>query len=56
MTQAYGRAKQVYDGLKKEYLENRMHPNHFDLLKAGKKYFKDDSFELIIPKKVKEEE
>ena len=30
----------------KEYLKNRMHPNHLEFLKAGKKYLKDDTYEI----------
>ena len=42
----------VYLNLKEEYLENRMHPNHLELLKAGKIYFKDDTY-MISKDRVK---
>lgn len=34
----------VYLKLKEQYLKNIMHPNHLELLQAGKNYFRDDSF------------
>ena len=49
MSQAYGKARELYYELIKEYLENRMHPNHLELLKAGKITFRDDSFIISDP-------
>ena len=46
MSQAYGKGRELYNKLKKEYLENRMHPNHIELLKAGKITFRDDTYEI----------
>ena len=46
MSQAYGKGRELYKKLKKQYLENKMHPNFLDLLKAGKITFRDDTFDI----------
>ena len=46
MSQAYGKGRDLYKKFKKQYLENKMHPNFLDLLKAGKITFRDDTFDI----------
>lgn len=51
MSQVYGKAREEYLKLRERYLKNKLHPNHFELLRAGKRYFKDDSYILTGPGK-----
>ena len=46
MSQTYGKGRELYKKLKKQYLENKMHPSFLDLLKAGKITFKDDTIDI----------
>lgn len=45
----YGKAREEYLKLRERYLNNKLHPNHLQLLRAGKRYFKDNSYVISDP-------
>ena len=56
VSQVYGKARMVYLKLKEEYLKTQMHPNHLELLKAGKQYFKDYTYRISEDRRVEGKE
>lgn len=53
MSDIYNKARKEYLKLREQYLNNELHPNHLEGLRARKKYFKDNSYELLMPKQSK---
>ena len=53
MSDIYFKAHQEYLRERELYLNKKLHPNRLKRLRAGKRYFKDDTY--IIPEKESED-
>ena len=46
MSDIYFKAHQEYVRERELYLDKKLHPNRIKKLRAGKRYFKDDTFDI----------
>ena len=46
MSDIYYKAHQEYEKARELYLNNKLNPNRLERLRAGKKYFKDNTYDI----------
>ena len=47
MSDIYYKAHQEYEKSKELYLNKKLHPNRLQSLRAGKRYFKDNTYNIL---------